>query len=339
MASRTTELQELQKTRQLSLEVFAKTSQNKKTCVASRAPDHVAVCFEFLQLFSRTRTCLAWVCTVCKFSPMYQIAYYTLSGLPGEWKFWSSTIESSEASVEMVWGLPGCQPFVFLNSFPPLPNPLIFRAWLLRFSCVLCGCVALWCFVLILALGPKPPAAAAKPQARQGKESPCKFRMQMWGKCIEAYQDISRCFDSSRFEPSTHELHTEICHMTLTKSQMFCVYIERSGKIDLKDLISTWDQHDLVRPRCRTQQILRRSQRGKHFVQTSRRSISMPTVLSKPENQMFIDFPSIHAAHGFLSIAARCCCFWRCLDAPNSKPGKPVSCLGWRFRDVSDFSA
>ena len=88
MASRTTELQELQKTRQLSLEVFAKTSQNKKTCVASRAPDHVAVCFEFLQLFSRTRTCLAWVCTVCKFSPMYQIAYYTLSGLPGEWKFW-----------------------------------------------------------------------------------------------------------------------------------------------------------------------------------------------------------------------------------------------------------
>ena len=126
---------------------------------------------------------------------------------------------------------------------------------------------------------------------------------------------------------------------TLTKSQIFCVYIERSGKIDSKDFISTWDQHDLVRPRCRTQQILRRSQRGKHFVQTSRRSISMPTVLSKPENQMFTDFPSIHTAESFLSIAARCGCFWRCLDARNSKPGKPVSCLGWRFRDFSDFSA
>lgn len=121
-------------------------------------------------------------------------------------------------------------------------NPLCF--WTLSLPCpihlsfehssfVFHACfVALWCFVLILALGPKPPAAAAKPQARQGKESPCKFRMQMWGKCIEAYQDISRCFDSSRFEPSTHELHTEICHMTLTKSQIFCVYIERSGKIE-----------------------------------------------------------------------------------------------------------
>lgn len=89
------------------------------------------------------------------------------------------------------------------------------------------------------------------------------------------------------------------------ESDFLCLHW-KIRKDRIKDLISTWDQHDLVRPRCRTQQILRRSQRGKHFLQTSRRSISMPTVLSKPENQMFIDFPSIHTAHGSLSIAARC---------------------------------